>query len=74
MTQPDPRDVEIAQLKWALTAIVLRCEHAESEATVVLPANAIGVYAGFRVDVDITEGDEYAAVVHVKVHRIRESL
>jgi hypothetical protein len=65
----DEKDIEIAQLKWILAALILKCENAESEATVILPARSLGIYTGFCVDVEVTEGDNYASVVHVKVYR-----
>ena len=67
MPKIDDRDIRIAQLEWVVIALVLKHMGAESEATVILPARSLGIYAGF--DLTITEGENYASVVHVKVLR-----
>ena len=61
------QDVKIAQLEWALAVLALQYINNESEATVILPSRALGIYAGFIVT--LTQGDDYATIVHVKVLR-----
>jgi len=61
-----PEQERIAQLEWALAVLVLKYQEAESEATVILPARSLGIYAAFDVDLTVTEN---ATTIHVKVHR-----
>ncbi len=65
----DEKDIKIAQLEWALAVLALKYQEAESEATVILTANSLGIYAGFRVAIEMTEGDNQSTVIHVKVQR-----
>jgi hypothetical protein len=57
---------KIAQLEWAIAVLALKYLENESEATVILPARSLGIYAGFDVELNVTAE---ATTIYVKVHR-----
>jgi len=66
--QPDEKDEKIAHLEWALAVLTLKYQEEKSEATVILPARALGIFSVF--DVKLTkDNNSDATVVHVKVRR-----
>ncbi len=63
------KDIKISQLEWIIAVLILKYQESDNEATIILPAHSLGIYAGFRVDVTITEGDNQSSIVYVKVQR-----